>query len=595
MRELMSLNKYLVKYKWLILLGIIFVAASNYFRILIPRGLRKAVDLIVDMLGKRSELQGQALDEIDNTIKSGLMEYALLVIGAAIVTGIFMYFMRQTIIVMSRRIEYDLRKDIFNQYLTFDQSFLRKNQTGDLMARISEDVSKVRMYLGPGILYAINLSCLFFFVIKSMYQASPILTLYTLLPLPILSVSIYFVSNMIHKYSYAIQQQLSKLNSLAQEVFSGIRVVKVYAQEDALGDYFAEESEDFKQKSLKMARINAFFFPLMIFLIGLSTIVTIYMGGLLVSRGEVTTGNIAEFVLYVNMLTWPVTAIGWIASIVKQAEASQKRINEFMVYESPISLNPSDEAWELSGDIQFDQVKFNYDNQDVPALNQVDLHIESKKAVAIVGRTASGKTTIADLIFRLFDPQGGQINMDGKPLLDWPVDQLRSQMAYVPQDTFLFSDTIRNNITLGNSDINEDQLRSIAKDAAVLDDIDDFQDGFDTKIGERGVSLSGGQKQRLSIARALAQNPKILILDDSLSAVDPETEQQIIETILKIKGGLTLIFITHRLQALRNFDHIHVIDKGSISGSGSHEQLMESMPWYAKMYQIQKLELQEDI
>lgn len=561
---------------------------------LIPRAVREAIDLVIEALGLHQFIHSSNASGVwEATIGRSLLYYGMLVIGASLITGVFMYFMRQTIIVMSRLIEYDLRDDIFRHYTTIDQSFLRRNNTGDFMSRISEDVSKVRMYLGPGLLYTINLISLFTLVIYTMFQVNAKMTMYTLMPLPFLSISIYYISSIINRKSFIIQKQLSKLTSVAQEVYSGIRVVKSYVQENSLGDYFESESEAFKEKSLDLARVNAYFFPLMILMVGLSTIVTIYVGGLLAIRGEVSPGNIAEFVIYVNMLTWPVTAIGWIASIMQQAAASQERINEFLSYDSEIQINSTDENYKLEGDIEFKNVSFTYEDSGIEAIKNMSFKVKPGTSLAIVGRTASGKTTIADLLFRLFDPTSGEVTLDGKDLKNLPLSSVRSNMSYVPQDVFLFSDTVAANIRFGNSALSDDEVRKFAKMASVHEDILNLPDQYDTKIGERGVSLSGGQKQRISLARAFIQSPSILVLDDCLSAVDAATEQAILNGLQKIMHGKTTVLITHRLNALPLFDNIIVVEEGQIIESGNHEQLMAKKAVYAEMYEQQTLEYQE--
>ena len=592
-KNLRHVNKYFLKYKWHLLFGIVFVAASNYFKVLIPQAVREAIDLVVEALSLHGFIrQSDSAQLWETAVGRSLLYYGLLVFGAAVVTGIFMYFMRQTIIVMSRLIEYDLRDEIFRHYTTLDQTFLRRNNTGDLMSRISEDVSKVRMYLGPGLLYTINLISLFVLVIYSMFQVNAKLTFYTLLPLPFLSVSIYYVSSIINRKSFVIQKQLSKLTSIAQEVYSGIRVVKSYVQESSLGNYFEDESENFKTKSLDLAKVNAYFFPLMILLIGMSTIVTIYVGGLLAIRGEVSAGNIAEFVIYVNMLTWPVAAIGWIASIIQQAEASQERINEFLNYKSNVDSKPEVKSSALTGHLVFERVGFTYEDSGIQALSDVSFDIPAGSSLAIIGRTASGKTTIADLVFRLFDPDQGRILMDGIDLRDWDLAALRGQMAYVSQDVFLFSDTVAENIRFGDANLDQQTIARSARLASVDTDINGLPEGYETEIGERGVSLSGGQKQRLTLARALIQSPNVLIMDDCLSAVDAATEHEIIDRMEDIMRDKTTIFITHRFHALPLFDHILVLDEGQIAESGTHEELLAKGGHYAEVFERQNLESQ---
>ena len=594
MKNLKHLNKYFLKYKWLLLIGIVFVVGSNFFKVLIPQAVRQAIDLVVEALQIHSFLGPSVTSQAwEATIGQSLMFYGLMVFGAAVITGIFMYFMRQTIIVMSRKIEFDLRDEIFQHYTKLDQSFIRRNNTGDLMSRVSEDVSKVRMYLGPGLLYTINLVSLFVLVIYTMFQVNVRLSIYTLLPLPILSISIYYVSSIINRKSFVIQKQLSKLTSVAQEVFSGIRVVKSYVQESSLGNYFEEECEDFKEKSLDLARVNAYFFPLMILLIGTSTITTIYVGGYLAIQGEVSAGNIAEFVIYVNMLTWPVTAIGWIASIVQQAEASQERINEFIQYKPAIDSPEKAYSGELKGELTFTDVSFTYADSGIEALRNVSFHVPTGTSLAIVGRTASGKTSIADLIFRLFDPTSGSVKIDGKELSEWNLSSLRDQMAYVPQDIFLFSDSVAENIRFGDSSLSQAEVEKYAQLAVVDQDIANLPEQYKTEIGERGVSLSGGQKQRVSLARALIKQPALLVMDDCLSAVDATTEHEIINRLEQIMKDKTTVFITHRLNALPLFDQIIVLDQGRIAEQGNHEQLLNQAGIYAEIFEQQNLENQE--
>ena len=590
MKELRVINAYFLRYKWHIVLGFIFVALSNYFRVLQPQAIRQALDILYENIRMYRLYDGfEAQQYLYREIGTSLFYFAILVLVFALIMGLFMYFMRQTIIVMSRLVEYDLRKDIFSHYEEMDQAFYRRNMTGDLMARISEDVSKVRMYVGPALLYGINLFTLFVMVIYSMLSVSVELSLYCLLPLPLLSLSIYFVSSIIHKKSTVIQQQLSKLNSVAQEVFSGIRVVKSYTHESAMTKYFSEECEDFKEKSMKLAVVNALFFPLMLMIIGTSTVLTIYFGGLQVYKGNITPGNIAEFVIYVNMLTWPVTSIGWIASIIQQAEASQKRINEFLAQEPEIA-NTVESSPSLQGDIEFDHVSFVYPDTGIRALNDVTFSVKKGEKLAIVGKTGSGKTTIADLILRMYDVSEGRIILDGLNVKDHNLSALRKQIGYVPQDFFLFSDTIRNNIRFGlDDDVTGEKAEHYAKKAAVYDDIMDLPEQFETRIGERGVTLSGGQKQRVSMARAFMKEPNIVILDDCLSAVDTRTENQILGYLNESLKDKTTIIITHRIYSSLQFDKILVLEEGRIAELGTHEQLLENQGFYSKMFERQQL------
>jgi len=591
MKELSVLNKYFVKYRWRLLLGIVFVALSNFFRVLQPQMIREALDLVVENIGLYGLFQGTDLqNDFFNMLGGYLLYFGVLVLLLALMMGIFMYFMRQTIIVMSRLIEYDMRKEIFSHYEKLDLAFYKRNNTGDLMSRITEDVNKVRMYLGPAVLYGINLSTLTVLVISSMISVSPKLTLYCLAPLPFLSLSIYYVSNLINQRSEVIQRQLSHLNSTAQEVYSGIRVVKSYVQEWPMIKYFAKESEDYKEKALDLARINALFFPLMLLLIGASTLLTVYIGGRQVVAGTITPGNIAEFVIYVNMLTWPVTAIGWIASIIQQAAASQKRINEFLNHEPTIGSKAQVTHRPLEGQVTFDKVSFTYPDTGIQALKDVSFDLMPGEKLAIVGRTGSGKTTIADLLVRMYDVTEGTIRIDRKDIQEHDLANLRQNIGYVPQDVFLFSDTIANNIAFGRRDADRESIEDFARHAAVYDDIQGLSDGFETLVGERGVTLSGGQKQRVSIARALIKEPDLVILDDSLSAVDTNTEKQILGYFNTVLANKTAIIITHRIYASLEFDKIIVLEDGKIAETGKHDQLLLNKGYYADMYERQSLE-----
>lgn len=590
MKHLAYLHKFFYRYRWRFLLGIIFVVLSNYFRVLQPQMIRQALDLVIDNVSMYKSLDGfENQAAMYKIVGKTLLFFGLLVLLLAVLMGIFMYFMRQTIIVMSRLIEYDIRKEVFDHYEKLSLSFYKRNNTGDLMSRITEDVSKVRMYIGPAVLYAINLTSLFILVIYSMLSVSVELTLYSLLPLPFLSISIYYVSSLINKKSEEIQIQLATLNSTSQEVYSGIRVVKSYVQEIPMVKFFAGQSDIYKDKSMGLAKINALFFPLMLLLIGASTILTVYMGGIQVTKGNITPGNIAEFVIYVNMLTWPVTAIGWIASIVQQAAASQKRINEFLDTKPDI-INPVIDPIPIQGEIAFNNVTFVYPDTGIKAVDRVSFNLKKGQKMAIIGKTGSGKTTIADLLLRMYDVSEGSITIDQKDIRKLDLYNIRQKIGYVPQDVFLFSDTIAGNVSFGRKSSTQEEIEEFTKYAAVYDDIVNLPEGFKTMVGERGVTLSGGQKQRVSIARALIKRPDIVILDDCLSAVDTTTEQQILGYLDNALSDKTTIIITHRIYSMLNFDKIIVLEDGHIAEAGTHEELLKNKGFYYDMFEQQRFE-----
>ena len=587
MKELSVLNKYLIKYKFHLLLGTVFIIISNFFSIVPAWAVRHAFDLLensfdVYKLFDGSKLQGETYD----LFAASILILGVIILISALLKGIFMFFMRQTIIVMSRHIEYDLKNEIYFHYQTLPLSFYRKNNTGDLMARISEDVSKVRMYLGPAIMYGINLFTLFLMVIPFMVSINPTLTAYSLLPLPLLSISIYFVNNIINKRSEEIQRSLSNLSTFVQEAFSGIRVIKAYVREQNIGMAFEEESDDYKTKSLRLAFVNALFFPLIMGLIGLSVILTVYIGGVEVFNGQVTTGNIAEFIIYVNMLTWPVTSLGWITSIIQRAAASQKRINEFLETKNDIVSEKNIETT-FDGHLKFEHVNFIYPDSGIEALKDISFEVKPGESLAIVGTTGSGKSTIANLICRMYDINEGGIQLDNNDIKDYNLSSLRSQIGYVPQDVFLFSDSIRNNIAFGDPSMDETAIRKAAADADLLENIDQFKDGFETRVGERGITLSGGQKQRVSIARAIARSPRILILDDALSAVDTKTENTILNAMANIMKGRTSIVISHRVSSAKLADKIIVLHEGRVVEQGTNESLLASNGVFKELYDKQ--------
>lgn len=588
MQHLAYLNKYFWKYRWRFLLGILFVGLANWFRVWQPKVIGQALDSVITHVKHYKETGGiSAHPEAYRELGTQIGWFGLAVIGLALAMGLFMFFMRQSIIVMSRLIEYDLRKEIFAHYEKLDLAFYKRHSTGDLMSRISEDVSKVRMYLGPTMLYGLDLIFLFVLTISAMLNVSVTLTLWSLLPLPLLSISIYWVSTIINKRSETIQQQLASLTSTAQEVYSGIRVVKSYAQEQAMGKWFAEQSEVYRHKSLKLIRVDAFFFPLMMLLIGASTIITVYVGGLQVVAGNITPGNIAEFVIYINMLTWPVTAIGWIASLTQQAAASQKRINEFLKTQ-PTIINPVTDPRPLRGHIRFENVTFVYPDTGITALKNVSFEVQPGQRLALIGRTGSGKTTVADLLVRLYDVTEGRILIDGQDIRTLDLNNLRSRMGYVPQDVFLFSDTVEANIAFGQDGISRPEAEHFARSAAVHDDIMALPKGYDTIVGERGVTLSGGQKQRVSIARAFAKRPDVVLLDDCLSAVDTNTESQILGYLNNALADKTALIITHRIYGMLEFDKILVLGEDHrIAEEGTHEQLLARGGYYAELFEKQ--------
>lgn len=587
MKELSYLNKYLLKYKYHLILGTVFIIISNFFSILPAQIVRHAFDLIKESIDIYILYSGfDAQTQMYGMFASTVLLYGVLILIMVLIRGFFLFLVRQTIIVMSRRIEYDLKNEIYDHYQTLPLSFYRKNNTGDLMARISEDVSQVRMYLGPAIMYGINLTTLCIMVISYMFMVDAKLALFTLLPLPFLSISIYYVNNIINRRSEEIQKSLSGLSTFVQEAFSGIRVLKAFVREKDSAKNFDKASEDYRQKSLKLAMVQALFFPLIIGLIGLSSILVVYIGGIEVMNGSITAGNVAEFIMYVNMLTWPVTALGWITSITQRAAASQKRINEFLKTKTSIVSEKNLKA-EISGEINFNEVDFFYPDSGVHALKKVSFSIKSGETLALLGTTGSGKSTVASLVTRMYDSSRGQVLIDGRNIKEYNIPALRQQIGYVPQDVFLFSDSIKDNIAFGTNGLREEQITQAAKDADLHHNILDFKDQYDTRIGERGITLSGGQKQRLSIARAIVREPKILILDDSLSAVDTKTENSILNNLKRIMKNRTSIIISHRVSSAKLANKILVLDDGVIVEQGNHEELLKKEGVYKELYDKQ--------
>ena len=585
MKELRYLFKYYFKYRYRFITGVFFIIVSNIFALFPAQYTRKAFDT-----AKLAIEQSKTNEFFDfNDLTQKLLLFGLMVILFALLKGIFMFFMRQTIIVMSRLIEFDLKNEIYKKYQTLDFNFYKKNSTGDLMARISEDVSRVRMFLGPATMYPINMISLFSLVVYSMLSINVKLTLYVLAPLPIMSFSIFIVSKILHQKSELVQQQLSKLSTIAQESFSGIRVLKSYVNEKINADYFSKNTNKYLDKNISLAKTNALFFPFMLLLIGLSTLLTIYIGGKEAIAGNITTGNIAEFIIYVNMLTWPMASIGWVTAIIQRAAASQKRINEFLNTESEIDEGTM-ELEGVKGKITFKNVSFTYEDTNIQALKNISFDILPNKSLAIVGKTGSGKSTIANLICRFYDCNIGQIILDKKNIKEYKLYDIRKNMGYVQQETILFSDNIENNIAFSKNNIDKEQVVEAAKQANIHHNIEDFPEKYNTIVGERGVTLSGGQKQRISIARALIKRPQILIFDDCLSAVDTKTEDHILKSLKKLMVNKTTIIISHRISSIKHCDEIIVLSEGSIIEQGTHESLLKQKGAYFEMNELQLAE-----
>ena len=577
MKELQYLNKYFVKYKYRFLVGILATIVAQIFMLISPKLISDSFNTIENYVKSDSNL---------SIVKTNLIYNILIIVGTTLLSGIFTFLMRQTLIVMSRHIEFDLKNEVFAQYENLTQKFYKQNRTGDLMNRISEDVAKVRMYVGPAVMYSMNTFVRFSLVIFFMYRVSPLLTLYTLLPLPILSFTIFKLTQKINKKSTAFQQNLSKISSFSQEIFSGIRVIKAYSLEKKYQKSVVEMSEESKNRAMDLAKTNSFFGPLMLALIGVSNLVVIYFGGKMYidgSNGITKIGTIAEFILYVNMLTWPVASLGWVSSMVQEAAASQKRINEFLKI-IPEIQNDNAQKSLVQGNIQFKNVSLTYDDTNIQALNDVSFEVNKGETLAILGKTGSGKSTILSLISRLYDVNNGQILIDGIDIKKVNLFDLRDNIGVVPQDAFLFSDTIANNIRFGKEDAKQLEIESASKLAMVHDNIIHFQNQYETILGERGITLSGGQKQRVSIARATIKNPSILLLDDCLSAVDTETEEKILNNLLDFCKDKTTIIVSHRVSSAKNADKIIILDQGQILQQGTHNELIEMGGYYKNLY-----------
>jgi ATP-binding cassette subfamily B multidrug efflux pump len=587
MKELAYLNKYLLRYKWHLVLGLVFVIISNIFKIYPAQMVRHSIDLVTDNLGLYKSFNGTAVQEsFFGVFSSSILFYALLILIMALLHGLFLYFVRQTLIVMSRLVEYDLKNDIFAHYETLPLSFYRRNNTGDLMNRIGEDVGRVRMYLGPSIMYGLQLVTLFVMLIPIMYGISSTLTWYALIPLPLLSIGTFYVNNIVEHQAEQIQKSQSRLSTFVQEAFSGIRVLKSFTREKQSVESFAIESNRYKDQSMKLTLVQSLFFPLIGALVGLSTILTIYAGSIEVMKGALTFGHIAEFIIYVNLLTWPVASLGWTTSLVQRAEASQKRINEFLRTQTDI-VSEKSLVRELEGKIEFRNVSLTYPDTGIQALKDVSFEVQPGESLAIIGTTGSGKSSITQIITRLYDTTAGEVLIDDISIREYELVSLRSQMGVVPQDVFLFSDTIFNNIAYGLRQPDESRVIQAARDADVYDNIMGFPLGFNTRVGERGITLSGGQKQRVSIARAVVREPKVLILDDALSAVDTKTENTILNAMRKIMVGRTTVIISHRVSSAKLANKIIVLDDGIIVESGTHDELLSKAGVYSELYEKQ--------
>ncbi|MEN8775994.1 MAG: ABC transporter ATP-binding protein [Polaribacter sp.] len=581
MKALKYINKFFIKYKWRLLIGILITILSKLLALKVPQ-------IVGDSLNIVEDYQSGVVTDYD-AVKHQLFINVLIIIGVALLAGFFTFLMRQTIIVTSRLIEFDLKNEIYQQYQRLSLNFYKKNRTGDLMNRISEDVSKVRMYVGPAVMYTMNMIVLFVVGFTQMVSIDVKLTMYTLIPFPVLSISIFVLSKVIHKRSSIVQQYLSHLTTFNQEFISGISVVKSYGIEKSIIKEFDNLADKSKEKNIHLHQANALFFPLMVLLIGLSNLIVIYVGGKQYINDEIQIGTIIEFMLYVNILTWPVAVVGWVTSMIQQAEASQIRINEFLDQEPEIKNN-TNKTTNLKGKVSFKDVTFTYDDTNITALKNINFTVKNGETIAILGKTGSGKSTIIELIARLYDTKKGTIFIDDVPIEDLNLNNLRDQIGFVPQDPFLFSESIGNNIKFGKEEATEAAIIQAAKDAVVHDNIIDFPKGYDTILGERGVTLSGGQKQRVSIARAIIKDPKILIFDDCLSAVDTETEERILKNLKKVSQNKTTFIISHRVSSAKNADKIIILDQGNIIQQGTHNQLITIKGYYKELYEQQLLE-----
>ena len=578
MKELKYLNKFFFKYRNRIVIGVLITIIARIFALVAPNLIGDSITLIEKYF---------LLEEISReNLEKNLLNNILLIVGSALTAAVFTFLMRQILINMSRFIEFDLKNVIYSKYQELDQTFYKVNRTGDLMNRISEDVSKVRMYVGPALMYTINTATLFVIIISYMISVSPSLTLYTIIPLPFLSYLIFKLSKHINIKSKRVQESLSKLTTFTQESFSGISVIKSNTIEDVVVNQMSEYSDDTKEKNIDLAKFQSWFFPLMILLIGISNLIVIFVGGNKYITGEIELGILAEFIIYVNMLTWPVATVGWVTSIVQQAEASQKRIYEFLKQKTRIE-NLNKKQYEIFGDIKFEHVTYEYEETNIRALNNLSFEIKKGQSLGILGGVGTGKSTIAELIVRNFDPTIGKVFIDGKNLRKHNLDLIRKNVGYVPQSTFLFSDTILNNIKFGNPESSFEKIIKYANISNVHDDIMKFGEQYNSVLGERGINISGGQKQRIAIARAMIKEPSILILDDSLSAVDTKTEDLIFKNVFKKESNSTKIIISHRVSTLKYCDNIIVLKDGEIIQSGNHNKLKNETGYYKEIYSEQ--------
>lgn len=588
MKDLKSINKYFVKYKWRLLMGVVFVTVSNLFGILPAQITRNALDVVVGNIDAVKLFEGTGIRSmLLKNLSFTIFLFGCILILMAILKGVFMFLMRQTIIVMSRLVEYDQKNEIYHQYQSLGFEFYSKENTGDLMNRISEDVGRVRMYVGPAVMYTINLIVMFTLIIWSMVQVNARLALWVLIPIPIITFIVYKVQDHISKRSELVQEKLSEIAVFIQEIFSGIRVVKSFSRETYFQSNYDKRSEEYKDVSMHLVKVNALFMPSMLLLVGLSTIITIYAGSMEVLNGRLTIGNIAEFVIYVNMLTWPVASMGWVISIVQRASASQRRIDEFLdkkpnVKSGQTSVNKE----EMS--VRFNHVSVTYPNSNIKALQDVSFEVKAGQSIGVIGKTGAGKSTLVQLLLRFIDPDTGTLSINNTDLRDLNLREYREQIGSVPQDVFLFSDSIANNISFGlKTDFTKEDVRWAAQQAVIDENIQQFPEGYETIVGERGITLSGGQKQRVSIARAIIKRPAMLIFDDCLSAVDTVTEERILNNLRTLMQGKTTFLISHRISTVKSASHIIVLEKGRISEEGTHESLIQKKGIYYEMYQSQ--------